>query len=1029
MCAQEGLPSTDRNRQVTFPPDRRRVNNFRYLLLRVALSGLAAALALSHEPTVAEDVPREIDRGQDFAVYRTITTSTNTEGTVVYRTNEFTLLENAVNYFEDGAWKESEDVIEPFPDGAVARRGPHKAIFSHELNTEAVFDIEAADGGRLRGGVRSIELTDVATGASVELATVKESVTGQLLPPNQILYPNAFNGLEADVLLIWKHNYFGHEVLLRERPQLPEGWDQATVRLEIVTEFVVDAQPELRVNTLRLPGLPELSDHAVIHFGSLAILPGKAFPLAGDAALILGSLSPEHPGAAVLKQWHVTGDGRSFLVESVAWSDVAADLDGLPAAQAAANHREGIGDVELAHAWPPTPAAVKRREPLQVALTPFKPVGYAIDFFIIPDQGQPTVLATGTTYYIKTSYYSGTGVTFQPGCVVKYKNNANMVLYGYINFPDTLQTPVLTSRNDDGFGEVIKGVLGESDSNGDPSLHKAAQAIWIYYVTFNTEVRSARIRWAKKGIQYDQNAGVTASHIVRNCLFEQITGTGSAGISINIPSGSGVSLINVEKCDVTTPVSGGTYSGSMVNALFCTEKNFLAAQSTNTALTLVNPPDTMGAVGPNHFVMVVNQAVAVFDKSTGSRLESATAANFFGGSSNPNMTDPAIRYDHLCGRWVATMLDSGGIVRIAISHSSNPLGLIANWNRFNKSVAEPDYSPDLPTLGLDANGIYIAVRLTKGNPFNPTHWMYKVIAIKKPASCGTITQSHIKNPIPLNNNTGYKVLWVQPAVNLNSTASYAWFLAKGDPASGSPIVYNRLQWLAGDTPAFVGGPTLSQSVTFPEPYPYYDLDNNQSFAVPQKPVTGGGTTPNALTGSRLQMAVIRSNFLWTCQHLGLDGGDATYGGGTVDRTACGWYKMKIKTDNTLSLNRTVDGADYGRIYDTAASTPYFYYYPSVGVNAPGEMVIGFSGSRSTEFIGAFYSGRRSSGLVPARPVLVQAGRDYFNYIRWGDYTYTSVDPIDGKLWTIQQAGDLRTDPLGDPDDHYVLWIAKVKINP
>lgn len=83
-----------------------------------------------------------------------------------------------------------------------------------------------------------------------------------------------------------------------------------------------------------------------------------------------------------------------------------------------------------------------------------------------------------------------------------------MLLYGPVSFPAPSQTmPVFTSRNDNAYGEVIAGVAGETDSNGDPTLHKASQAIWIYYVDFSTEIRNTVIRWAKIGIQLlDLNA-------------------------------------------------------------------------------------------------------------------------------------------------------------------------------------------------------------------------------------------------------------------------------------------------------------------------------------------------------------------------------------------------------------------------------------------------------------------------------------------------------------------------------------------
>jgi hypothetical protein len=68
--------------------------------------------------------------------------------------------------------------------------------------------------------------------------------------------------------------------------------------------------------------------------------------------------------------------------------------------------------------------------------------------------------------------------------------------------------------------------------------------------------------------------------------------------------------------------------------------------------------------------------------------------------------------------------------------------------------------------------------------------------------------------------------------------------------------------------------------------------------------------------------------------------------------------MKIKPDNTLSLDRVTDGADYGRVFDTALSNAYYYCFPSLMVNSSGDMLMGFSGSKATEFIGAFYSGKR-----------------------------------------------------------------------
>jgi hypothetical protein len=167
---------------------------------------------------------------------------------------------------------------------------------------------------------------------------------------------------------------------------------------------------------------------------------------------------------------------------------------------------------------------------------------------------------------------------------------------------------------------------------------------------------------------------------------------------------------------------------------------------------------------------------------------------------------------------------------------------------------------------------------------------------------------------------------------------------------------------------------------------------------------------------------VRNDSLWTCQHIGLDGTDGVYdgdaSGSSVDRSAVQWLRLHIAAGGaSLSL-----GLPH-RIRDDSSSNPYWYYFPSLTVNQNGDMVIGFSGSKATEYIGAFFSGRRASGAMPAKPVLVQAGRFEYTSNRWGDYSNTSLDPVDGvSVWTVQQFVKLSEGRWG-------TWVAKVKSNP
>ena len=125
---------------------------------------------------------------------------------------------------------------------------------------------------------------------------------------------------------------------------------------------------------------------------------------------------------------------------------------------------------------------------------------------------------------------------------------------------------------------------------------------------------------------------------------------------------------------------------------------------------------------------------------------------------------------------------------------------------------------------------------------------------------------------------------------------------------------------------------------------------------------------------RRMAAVIRNGFLWTCQTIGLNGTNGVYSGdkfGTnVDRSAIQWFRMQLGTNGaTLTLRNN------GRIFDSVHQTnAWWYHYPSVGVNCPGDMVAGFSGSSVTNYIGAFYTWRLSNGTTLQTPRVLQLGR-------------------------------------------------------
>jgi hypothetical protein len=1006
---------------------------------------LSASDAIPPNPTTATTavLDTKVDRDQDSAKVTSTFQSTDAQGNSSTTTNRFTLLENCLHYLDDaGHWQLSEDVIESFPQGAVARRGPNKAIFSSDLAAASVFDIQTPKGLRLHGGIRSLHLTDMASGESVVLGTVRPGVTGELLPPNRIVWKDAFAGsVRADVIMTWSHNFGCQDVVLRTKPVLPDGFSPDTTRFEIATEFLDAPDPQLTEEFIPQNDQPAFLNHPLIHFDGLSIITGRAFPVEEGTGVSLGNWDPNGKGSLVQKQWQKLEDGRTFLIESIAWKELLPHLDTL--ALAGSDSSFGKTDVQIAskRSFPYNTSAVSEPRPIQIAAIPYEPHGYAIDWTLVSTIGNFD-FATGETYILRVNCYITGAATFNPGSVIKMwgTNGASLTLSGSISFPDTLQSIVFTSIDDDGFGEKFPGNSSPfvPASDGDPSNNQAQDDLRIWYVTSSTLVQGALFKYSQNGIEYF-NTGASANHTVKNCRFEQIQSSGyGTAVQVAIPTGRTVTFTGSEKyaVDGDSYISTGTVIGTLATAPLGLDKSFFAYGYNDRTpepifgRTAAKAPDTMGAAGPDHFVEVVNQSVVIFNKSTGATVETASASALFTGQDGTTLFDPRIYYDSGWGRWVATMLEPNAHkVRIAISSSPNPTGL-SSWNRFVRDLSltegQTTFFADFPTLGADGNGIYIVTRLTpqSDDPFLPTKLRFAIIPIKKPGG-GMISDSDIKSIVYLNEDAGYRSRSAVPALNYDAvtSSSYAWLLSKGSPGTG--IQYRKMCWTGASFDTFSIDATWSTATAALPTPTFYDLDNNYDFALVQKnAMQQQVASPNELAGSRLQMAVVRNGLVWTCFHIGLDGTDGDYDGPTSqpDRLGVQWAALKITPTGYLSLDPS-DGGMKGRIYDDAStSSPYMYAFPSMAVNSSGDFIIGFSCARATEFIGALYSGRKN-GVYSPRPTLIQAGRYTFIGDRWGDYSGTSVDPDGTGFWTIQEYAEKL---LQDIEGGYGLWIQKIK---
>ena len=187
------------------------------------------------------------------------------------------------------------------------------------------------------------------------------------------------------------------------------------------------------------------------------------------------------------------------------------------------------------------------------------------------------------------------------------------------------------------------------------------------------------------------------------------------------------------------------------------------------------PPDTMGAVGPNHIVELLNGRYAVYDKTNGNPLAGISLNQFWTNAGvNPAGAfafDPRILYDPYSQRYFAAAVDNAGGANnflVAVSNSSNPL---TGW--VGKSFAsDPTGSrwADFPTLGLNKEGVYLSANMF---PIFQGNVNVNIAALDKAALIGgNLAVTLFPNIDP--NTTGFSV---QPAVDMDNRNNPAALLS------------------------------------------------------------------------------------------------------------------------------------------------------------------------------------------------------------------------------------------------------------
>ena len=150
-------------------------------------------------------------------------------------------------------------------------------------------------------------------------------------------------------------------------------------------------------------------------------------------------------------------------------------------------------------------------------------------------------------------------------------------------------------------------------------------------------------------------------------------------------------------------------------------------ENINAGFGNLSPPDTVGDVGPNHYVQQTNLLVRVWNKAgvplTAPFRLSSLFAPLGGQCAQPDNGDPIVLYDQLSDRWMLSQFAFASQTAapyhqcIAISKTPDPTGAYFLYDFITAGNEFPDY----PHLGVWPDGYYMMVhQFTLGGPFNGT---------------------------------------------------------------------------------------------------------------------------------------------------------------------------------------------------------------------------------------------------------------------------------------------------------------------
>ena len=412
----------------------------------------------------------------------------------------------------------------------------------------------------------------------------------------------------------------------------------------------------------------------------------------------------------------------------------------------------------------------------------------------------------------------------------------------------------------------------------------------------------------------------------------------------------------------------------------------------------VSPPDTVGDVGPNHFVQAVNQSVStiqVLSKATGQVLKTFTLESLTTASPcRSGFCDPVVNYDRVADRWILSELPgSGGNVCVYVSQTPDPTGAYYAY-----SFAVEGSTTDYPKYGVWPQNGNAGSYLMGANAGSSGR---DVFAFDRAKMLTGQPATFQKFSVPNLPNSGFQL--VLPSTMQGPTA----------PPNGEPALFLRprddeAQDNAHTSYDLLEMWTLTVDWATPSNSKLQQLTSLQMSDYDMTLCGLGGTwncMPQPGTGQKIDPIREPLHFPFVYRNFGdhqsLVGTFVEDSDGT-DHAALRWFELRKTAPGGWTLFQEGVVGGEANVHRSIGS---------ITMDASGNIAMGYTrtGTNAPYYPSLYYRGRLASDPLGTMPQgefpIADATTSKTDNERYGDYAGIGIDPVDDcTFWFTSEYG-------------------------